>query len=82
MVAPWETPAPGSRDLGLTCTVCGEEMADDEGMLVGYRGRLLAFRCEECLERFLRSPDGYGAAPAGSCCPSPQECSPASEWSV
>lgn len=82
MLARWETPARGSHDLGLTCTACGEEMADDEGLLIGYRGRMLAFRCEECLERFLRAPDGYLWASAGPCCPSPQECSPASEWSV
>ncbi len=68
--------------MGLVCTVCGEDMADDEGILFGYRGRMLAFRCEECLERFLFAPDAYLSAPAVSCCPGLQECSPASEWSV
>lgn len=63
-----------------TCLVCGNEIPAGEGVTATYRGRIVRFRCPDCLARFEAEPERFLAGHPGGCCQGQPGQSPASEW--
>ncbi len=58
---------PGQPQPADRCPVCGNELKDDEGVAVEWRGRALRFRCLGCLARFEADPDRYLSGQTDPC---------------
>jgi len=62
------------------CIVCGNEIAEGEGVTADYQGQAMRFKCPGCYARFQADPDRYLAGAEPVCCKEDQSGSPVSEW--
>jgi len=70
-----------SRDrAAATCIVCGNEIAEGEGVTISYGGRVIRLKCDGCFTRFQADPEPFLAGQPGGCCGGAHDHSPASEW--
>ena len=67
-------------EAAAQCAVCGNEIAEGEGVTARFAGRTLRFKCPGCLGRFEADPDRYLSGHQSGCCGNEAEHSPASEW--